>query len=77
MAKENTKFIQIGHSYAMSGKIDVEVPESLTDKEDIIEYIKAHEDEYPIHPIDDDYIDGSYKIDIIYWPDGSDVDILD
>ena len=74
---EDTKLIEIGHSYSMTGKIEVEVPTSLTDKEDIIQYIRDHEDEYPIHPIDDDYIDGSYRVDLIYWPDGSDVDILD
>ena len=77
MNNEETVYIEIGHSYAMSGKIKVEVPKKLTNKEDIIDYIKSHEDEYPIHPIDDDYIDGSYHIDIVYWPDGSDVDILD
>ena len=74
---EETRYIEIGHSYSMSGKIEVEVPVSITDKEDIIQYIRDHEDEYPIHPIDDTYIDGSYRVDLIYWPDGSDVDILD
>lgn len=75
--KEDMQIIEIGHSYQMTGKIEVEVPASITKKEDIIDYIKAHADDYKIHPRDDDYIDGSYRIDLIYWPDGSDVDILD
>ena len=32
---EETRYITIGHSYAMAGKLQVEIPKSLTDHEKI------------------------------------------
>lgn len=61
----------------MAGKLQVEIPINLTDREEIKAYIREHEDEYPIHPNDEDYyIDGSYKVDEVYWDDG-DIEILE
>lgn len=75
--EEETRYITIGHSYAMAGKLQVEIPKSLTDRKEIIAYIREHEDEYPIHPCDEDYyLDGSYKVDEIYWDDGE-IEILE
>lgn len=71
------KQVKIGHSYAMGGYTIVEYPAELTDKKEIIEYIKEHDDEYPIDPgWSDEYLDGSYKVDGVYWDDG-DVTLLD